>query len=82
MSDAVYQCYLFAPFTSANVDIRLDPMISTGEVMAVEVPGAHLNLTNERQDVYLTILQPDGSTRRKYVPLELVMETTESARSA
>ena len=64
------------PVTSANVDIRLDPMISTGEVMAVEVPGANQNLTNERQDVYLTIRQPDGSTRRKYVPLELALALT------
>ena len=66
----------FTPVTSENVDIRLDPMISTGEVMAVEVPGAHHNLTNDRQDVYLTIRQPDGSTRRKYVPLELALALT------
>ena len=64
------------PFTPENVDIRLDPIISTGTVLAVEVPGGHQNLTNERQDVFLIIRQADGSTRRKYVPLELALSLT------
>ena len=63
----------WTPYTEENVDIRLDPLISSSEVVSVEVPGGTTGMTNHQGAVSLIIRNSDGSRTYKYVPLELAL---------
>ena len=60
----------FTPLSRENFDIRLGTNNTVAEVVAAEVPTAAHNLTNEKQEVLISLKNPDGSSERRYVSLE------------
>ena len=65
-------CAHFTPLSRENFDIRLGTNNTVAEVVAAEVPTAAHNLTNEKQEVLISMKNPDGSSERRYVPWSLL----------
>ena len=59
------------PITPQNVDLRLDPLIRTSAVATAELPTS--NRLTDGTNVRIAMKNPDGSSRSKYVPLELAL---------
>ena len=62
------------PITPQNVDLRLDPVIHSSAVAAAELPTP-TRLT-DGTNVRIAIKNSDGTSRSKYVPLELALALT------
>ena len=63
----------FTPLTYANLHMRLDSVHNPAAVVTAELPGGHHDLTNENNDVLILMKKPDGSSERRYVPLETAL---------
>ena len=63
----------FTPLTYANLHMRLDSVHNPAAVVTAELPGGHHDLTNENNDVLILLKKPDGSSERRYVPLETAL---------
>ena len=62
------------PITAQNVDLRLDPLIHSSAVATAELPSG--NRLPDGTNVRIGMKNPDGSSRSKYVPLELALALT------